>query len=269
MLNDLEAADARLAHLADEFENRERLSLVERAPADAYVAFRLDGIKASKVHLKDRVENDKFAQGIRDAINDVYKLMRRQVPKTADSNLFVGAIAWSDEVSFLVNRGENYYERRLLKLATVLAGNLSARMTLHFFGPQQGRALSHIAFDARPILLSTPGEIEEYVEYRWLIAQRNACGKVLRLAGAVPDEELYERSTYGSLAKVRRLVQEHNLDDVRATAMRAFEVLVPNVNDDLVPHSPRTADMDQWKHLAARIERARRRLGGQRLDLDP
>lgn len=187
-----------LLALHDRFTRVEAESLVPTVGDGQPLVVRLDGVKASKRHLKDVLRNAAFADALAEAIQVTYRLWRDWAPEEHRPYL-LAALALSDEVSFLVNQGPNYYARRVLKICTTLCGTLSAAATIAFARRAGGRRRSKgdrrretiIAFDARPILVRDSGAVSDYCRWRQLLACRNAMARALRLRSDLADR-LYE-----------------------------------------------------------------------------
>ncbi|PRP95389.1 hypothetical protein ENSA5_39740 [Enhygromyxa salina] len=94
----------------------------------------------------------------------------------------------------MVNRGDNYYNRRLLKITTVLASTLSGAMGLAYSQPgarMDPRGVPVATFDGRPLLLGGENDLLAYIRCRRLLHARNAMAKVLRLKSELSNERLY------------------------------------------------------------------------------
>src|SRR5258707_9696553 len=98
-----------LKALEPHFKQIEDESLVQsRCPQEQYPCIRLDGVKASKNHLKDKLVNKAFGTALKEAIQVAYYLHRNFIHPAA-GNFFLGACSFSDEVSFVLNNQGNYY----------------------------------------------------------------------------------------------------------------------------------------------------------------
>lgn len=190
-----ESTQAELLTLLEHFTAREQQArTLEAAPDDKLLIIRADGIKASKHFLKDSLEHPAYHGALHSAIIKTYKLWRQWAPK--HNPYLLGALRLSDEVSFIVNRGENYYHRRLYKITSTLASTLSGSMSLEFAqtthrnNNQQPRIM---AFDGRPLLLEDMEELFAYIRCRRLLFSRNAMGRVLRLESDLGEEGLYRQ----------------------------------------------------------------------------
>jgi tRNA(His) guanylyltransferase len=94
------------------------------------------------------------------------------------------AYTQSDEISLLMHRGENLFERKLRKFESILAGEASA-----FFSLLLG---SHAAFDCRVCQLPLEQDVIDYFRWRQEDARRNAlnahCYWLWRKKGKSPTE---------------------------------------------------------------------------------
>lgn len=188
---DLNALDE---HFRDRENDARRL---DEAPAGTWVIIRCDGVRANKRFLSQTLHNPRFASALSDATKQVCLLYRSFAPQDARPYV-AGALVISDEVSFIVNRGPNYHERRLWKLATTLCSALAAAMSIHMERAARDASESvpeHpqiINFDARPLVLAAAADVIDYIRWRRLLATRNALAKALRLGGHCAGTTLYE-----------------------------------------------------------------------------
>lgn len=84
-----------------------------------------------------------------------------------------------------------------------------------------------MAFDARPLLLPTPRDIEDYIRYRWLLAGRNALCKVIRLNKVLSEQELYDSDYKNDLDFLSHLVESNSLQRDFEEAISDFTLFVP------------------------------------------
>lgn len=240
----------RLAVLEDRFRKAEDYALTQRvAPPGSYLCIRLDGVKASKIHLKSVLTNQDYTLALGKSIAAVYYLYRDQC-SGAPRNFFLCACSISDEVSFVLSDQPNYYDNRLMKLATHMSGALSAAMSTTFQPKQRrqnGPTLS--TFDARPIILANATDVADYLSLRWLVSYRNAMGKALRLARAIPDTELYESNLKSDLAGLAEHVAAHGLIRDVEQIMSTFTLWLPDVDRRLQPRRPDTDGDFVWTHV--------------------
>ena len=220
-----------LAALSTRFAAIESNSEREHAcPLGQYPVFRLDGIKASKQHLKDHFIHERFNEALGRAVDTTYYLFRNWGPKEA-GNFFLCVTSFSDEVSFVLGNGGNYYDNRIMKIATVLAGTLSGAMTAAFHpragGKRETFRIEVAAFDARPLILADRAAVDDYLEYRWLVSYRNALSKALRLEKRVSDADLYETDLKNDLQRLAQLVDEHGLCRQVRTILSTYTLYVP------------------------------------------
>ncbi len=164
------------------------------APAGFFIVMRADGIKASKHFLKDTLEQPDYHNALHDAVGQVYRIWRNWAP-SANRPYLLGALRLSDEVSLFVNRGDNYFARRLLKITSTLASTLSGSMTLAYASRARGLLARApvMAFDGRPLLLEDGADFVSYIRCRRLLHARNAMARVLRLKSDLSDDQLYEQ----------------------------------------------------------------------------
>lgn len=184
-----------LAGLLVRFKEEEvRAAAMVEAPFGNYVIVRADGVKVTKRLLKDRIHNDEFYNAVCSATTSCMT-MWRDYAKPEHRPYLLGAFAMSDEVSFIVGTGDNYYDRRLWKMVTTLGSTLSGATTVYLGQKVKGGRPLVVAFDARPLLVQDTMELRDYLWCRALIGLRNAMNRVLRLSGKDTEAELYRDVT--------------------------------------------------------------------------
>lgn len=229
-----------IAKLDSKFREIETYSRLQHASqADNYLCYRLDGIKASKTHLKDCLVNDRYNLSFVKAIRSVYFLLRNQTD-SVNKNFFFCAFSASDEVSFVLNRGENYYKNRIFKIGTMLAGTLSSAMTIQFEllkpntkkkGKKKNQSKGYptiLAFDSRPLIFKTSNDVKEYIKFRWSIACRNAACKVLRLESELSDDEIYGADLNNNVEAIFNEIRKYDLTELYNQAVSSFSLFVPD-----------------------------------------
>lgn len=240
--------------LSAQFASIEQASMtMPTAPPGTYVVYRADGIKVSKRYLADKFSYPAFATALHGAIENVYHLFRRctgeEHGEREGGNFFLGMIAVSDEVSFVLNNRRNFLGNRLLKTTTSLASTLSAAMSLRFANestrtakPTAGghRWPQVVAFDGRPLVLDGYGQLEEYLEHRWLLSARSAMCKVLRVEKIVSERDLYATDLKEDIPELAALLDQHGLRESCSELMKEFTLFLPeqpNAEAKLVPFS--------------------------------
>ena len=202
--------------------------LIPNYSPDKFLCIRLDGIKVSKTLLKDKLVNQFFDKSLASAIKTVYFLCRGFTP-IENLNFFVSAFSASDEVSFILNKGENYYKNRPHKISTVFAGNFSSAMTI-----QNGIRIKQskekkiypkiIAFDARPLILRNKEEIKDYIYYRWMLYYRNSMCKVLRLTYRDLTNQIYNTGLKDDIYGLGELINKYDVVSQLETALTAAKI---------------------------------------------
>jgi|GEM_PF-2883928 len=216
-----------LQSLLGTFTDREAKALSEpEIPDEAYLCVRLDGIRHSKMFLKDDLENEDYDVVMRDSIHSLHAMMKTIFANEYPEN-FVCACSFSDEVSFvLLNRISNErYEKRTMKICTSLCGNLSAVMTKKSNYSNSKRLRRLLSFDARPIYLNDVNDIVAYVRHRYLLASRQAFGKVLRLREYSGCNEDGIKKDYDN---ARTIVEEKGWADEAETIRKSFRIYLPH-----------------------------------------
>lgn len=220
-MKDYTAERAELEELSREFEGLEAASLsMTRVEAPQRLIVRCDGVKLSKRFLKDALKNPRFDDALRRSVCSVFAVLGRMIPRGAPL-LIQRVLILSDEVSFVLSTGDNYYNRRVMKLTTLLGGTLSSAMTGQFEFPRLKRRRKRhsdaypelICFDARPIVVEGD-ELERYLRWRWLLFLRNEMSKVLRLRSSLTDEEIYATSLRTDPAALWAALGDHGLQEI-------------------------------------------------------
>ena len=167
-----------LEQLEKKFKQNEQDSLaVVTIPNKKYLCIRMDGFKASKNHLKDKLTYQHFHNSLYKASKDLFKSFKNYLTREYKSSV-LSIFVINDEVSVILNNDNNHNDaKRIMKLCSLFASTLSVSMTKSF---NTRKYSGTIAFDARPIILEQ-NEISEYLRYRYLIATRYAYWKVLKL----------------------------------------------------------------------------------------
>lgn len=222
------------------FKKIEDESLTKKTACEGqYLCFRLDGIKASKFHLKDTVINQHFNDSLNSAIFNVYQLLRYQIKK-GNINFFLGVLSVSDEVSFILNNCDNYYRNRIMKIGTMLSGLLSASMTAHYQGrvetPPDYELKNLIGFDSRPLVLKNTDEIKDYLWHRYLLGHRNAIMKVLRLKSNLSDEKIYESDLKNNFKLLYSKITDSTQMDAYIRMSKSLCLYLPNGKGTLIRH---------------------------------
>ncbi|WP_181314958.1 tRNA(His) guanylyltransferase Thg1 family protein [Photobacterium phosphoreum] len=206
------------------FENIEKQSAaLVTTPPQHYLIVRLDGIGLSKKYLKDSLVNKAFKEIMTQAIQETYCVLHRQSKSNA-KQVFLGAVMASDEVSFIFNTSDNYFDKRLFKTVTTLASTLSC-----FFTRDGAKYLMMGSFDGRPLVVENLQQVNDYIAHRLAIYCRNTMAKTLRLDG-VPDNELYSDSNNNNLDYYQAQFEQRNinLDDI----IKSCTLFLPSLADD-------------------------------------
>lgn len=196
-------------------------------PKQHYLVVRLDGIGLSKKYLKDELSNKRFQKKMIKAIQQTYYALHRKSPSNAQQ-IFLGMVMASDEVSFILNTFDNYFDDKLFKIVTTIASTFSSFFSQEEAGSNPKNAITG-SFDGRPLILENLKEVNEYIAYRAAIYSRNSMAKALRLKG-VPNNELYCDTNNNNLDYYQTKFNQLALDmDVIKTGC---VVLVPSNTKD-------------------------------------
>lgn len=279
--DELEAKRAAIAQLNTQFTAIEKEALLtEAAPLGSYIVCRADGIKASKKYLADKLTYPAFKEALHGAVETVYHLFRRctgeEHGEREGGNFFLGIIAVSDEVSFILNNRRNFLKNRLVKTTTSLASALSGAMSLSFAeeSTKYARPAANgyrrpqvMAFDGRPLVLESYALVEEYLKHRWLLSVRSAMCKVLRVQKIVDDRTLYDTGLKDELPRLADLIVQHGMENECAQLMSEFCLFLPgesHAEARLVPYLAAPCVDDEALSLCRR--QLRRMAAGSRAD---
>lgn len=221
-----------LCELHNKFKTIESNSaaLIE-TPKLHYLVVRLDGIGLSKKYLKDQLTNKQFKNMMIKAVQDTYFVLHRKTPTNAQQ-IFLGAIVASDEVSFILNTYDNYFNDRIIKIVTTIASTFSCFFTKQGLQQNSNNGI-YGSFDGKPLILRNIDEVKEYISYRTAIYNRNSMAKVLRLKG-VSSEELYDD-------------RNHNNIDYYQTKFEQLNIKIDDINKECIFLSPYFTDDKKLK----------------------
>jgi tRNA(His) 5'-end guanylyltransferase len=217
-----------LCDLNSQFKDIEEKSVsFTSTPKGHYLVVRLDGIGLSKKYLKDKVIHKQFQKVMIKAIEQTYYVLHRKSPSNAQQ-LFLGVVMASDEVSFILNTYDNYFDDRLFKIVTTIASTFTNFFTQE--GVHKNRNLSITgSFDGKPLILPNLEDVNKYIAYRAAVYTRNSMAKLLRIKG-VDCHELYNPKNNNNLDYYQMKFSQLNL---QADALSdGCIVLVPSRGDD-------------------------------------
>lgn len=219
------------------FEEIEKKSarLITASPHQ-YLIVRIDGIGLSKKYLKNSLINKNFKETMLQAIKETYFVLHRKSRSNAQQ-VFLGAVVASDEVSFIFNRYDNYFEHRLFKSVTTLASTLSS-----FFTRNGAKHSMMGSFDGRPLVVESLQQVNDYIAHRIAIYCRNTMAKTLRLKG-VPDTELYSDANNNNIDYYQTQFEKKALciDEI----VKNCTVFIPCLKDDKKLHAIRNKSLEK------------------------
>ena len=161
------------------------------------------------------------------AIEQTYYVLHRKSASNAQQ-LFLGVVMASDEVSFILNTYDNYFDDRLFKTVTTIASTFTSFFTKE--GINKDRSISITgSFDGKPLILPNLEEVNKYIAYRAAIYTRNSMAKLLRIKG-VENEELYSPENHNNLDYYQVKFNQLNLDTDSITD--GCIVYIPSRSDD-------------------------------------
>lgn len=98
-------------------------------PDGKYMCIRLDGFNATKKILKDKLTNSAFNTALGEAHKNVFWSFRHHLNLHYTSSIVCSFIA-NDEVSIILNKDNDNYDNRVIKLCSLFSGVLSSAMSL-------------------------------------------------------------------------------------------------------------------------------------------
>ena len=217
-----------LCDLNSQFKDIEAKSVsFTSTPKQHYLVVRLDGIGLSKKYLKDKVINKQFQKVMIKAIEQTYYVLHRKSASNAQQ-LFLGVVMASDEVSFILNTYDNYFDDRLFKIVTTIASTFTSFFTKEGINKDRNMSITG-SFDGKPLILPNLEEVNKYMAYRAAVYTRNSMAKLLRLKG-VACNELYNPKNNNNLDYYQMKLSQLNLkaDDLSEGCI----VFVPSRGDD-------------------------------------
>lgn len=218
-------------------------------PLQSILTYRLDGVQASKLFLKDVVKNKRYNRALQNATRNTYFRFRNLKPLDVP-NYFLCAVTISDEVSFALYPGDNMHGNRVFKIGSLLSGNLSVNMTnaheltKQYVMDNQKRIKAkkplslpkQLFFDSRPLIINNIEHLKSYISYRWMLGYRNAMCKVLRLKSSLTDEDIYETPLKNDVEALEAKINRLCLWKKVATAMDDFSLFIPSTDGKLERH---------------------------------
>lgn len=222
-----------LAQLEHKYKERETASLQhQQVPEQQYLCIRMDGFHLTKKFLKDMLVNHAFNEALQETHQSLFCAFRHFLNKQFTSSIVCSFIA-NDEVSVVLNKDNDNFNRRIMKLCSLFSGVVSSAMTTEL--QKRIPVKSIVAFDARPILLNDKQEVVEYVRSRYLIANRYAYWKALRLNKV---DNIYDPIIMADIDRLKSLAAQHKLLDKAKKIRAGFKLYIPEQTK-----KPKTIDL--------------------------
>ena len=130
----------------------------QAVPPESYIVVRLDGVTFSKV-TKNLGLRKPFDHGFMDKMLNVTQYLMEQVPDVEV------AYTQSDEITLVFGGNTDYFNRRVEKLASVLAARAAGFMSMQLGSP--------VAFDGRLSVFPTQELVDENLTWRIEDAAKN------------------------------------------------------------------------------------------------
>ena len=214
-----------LFHLQNKYKQKEKDSLQEaHIPDDCYLCVRLDGFNSTKQYLKDVVINQVYTKCLSDAHFKVFRAFRHHLNKQFTSSIVCSYMA-NDEISIILNKNNDNYDKRIMKICTLLCGALSSAMTIQMH--TETSEFKFTSFDARPIILASRKEIVEYLRSRYLISKKYAYWKILRLN---EFEGVYEDNIKNNIDNAVKFSNEYGYNSDALKVISTYKFFLPQKN---------------------------------------
>lgn len=213
-----------LEGLTVKYKEREKDSLTHtQVPDEKYLCIRLDGFNATSKFLKNELTNNNFNTSLLQAHKNLFWSFRHHLNYYYTSSIVCSFIA-NDEVSIILNKDNDNYNKRVMKLCSLFAGVLSSSMSLNI--NRNNDKIGIVAFDSRPIILNSQEEIIEYLRYRYLVAKRYAYWKALRLN---KFNKVYEDDVkYNIDVAIQHVIDRGEEKDAKKV-LKSYKLLIPEL----------------------------------------
>lgn len=195
-----------------------------------YFSIRLDGVKFTQKYSRKEFIPEFMNSMISDSVFETYQILFNKHEEDL-KNLVLCVVQVNDEVTFILNKGNNKYDRRILKILSIINGLMSSWSTNIVLERQgEGNALGTKIeyYDARPIILNDTKDIADYVKYRYLVAKKHALAKTLKCNGVKIKSSVWE-----NIFVSNKMVAEGKLESEFQKIENTFHLYIPDENYNL------------------------------------
>lgn len=218
-----------LSDLKNKFSSIESTSIKHSAGKNQFLAIRLDGVRFTHKYSRKEFIPFKMNSMVTESVFETYQSIFNKHDQDK-KNMVLCIIQVNDEVTFVFNRGNNKYERRILKILSIVNGLMSSWSTNYILKNQNDKLLGTQVeyYDARPIILSSHPDICEYIKYRYLTAKKHALAKTLKFNNIAITPKTWE-----NISASKKLVAENKLHSEFEKIEETFKLYVPDDNYNL------------------------------------
>ncbi len=146
-------------------------------------------------------------------------------------NFFVAIVQVNDEVTFIINKGSNKFERKIIKIITIISGLLSFWTTNYLLKNQDSSKpkLTEVEYyDARPLIMNNQEEVFNYIKYRYWTARKHGQAKTLKFNGLNLKPNVWENVNSSSVK-----LKDHDLYSEYYHLESTFKVYIPDLKYNL------------------------------------
>jgi len=215
---------AELSKLKKKYTSREKDSVKHEYGPGEYLAIRLDGVRFTHKYSRKEFITEFMNTMISDTVFEVYQVLFNKHEKDL-KNLVLCVVQVNDEVTFILNKGDNKYDRRILKILSIINGLMSSWSTNIVLERQRKNTKLKTKieyYDARPIILSDTEDITNYVKYRYLVAKKHALAKTLKFNNVKITPPIWE-----NISRSKKMVAERKLEAEFHKIENTFTLYVP------------------------------------------
>lgn len=178
-------------------EIESKSSCTRIAPVGKYIVIRIDGVGLRTRYLNDSIKNPQFNKIMDYAIRETYFITHRKSPTNAQQ-IYIGATSTSDEAIFIFNTENNYFQRQILHMASLIVSTFTAyfiKMADRIAKSTETKPMFGV-FTAKSYVLNSLDDVINYVNYRASFAARHQLTKELRLNGLNEESLRFKTHLY-------------------------------------------------------------------------
>ena len=184
---------------------------------EKYLIIKLDGIGMKRKYLNSQIHDRDFQEIIEHALRDTYFVTHRRTPTDAQQ-IYLGAIASSDEVTFIFNKVDNYYHRDMNRIVSTITSTFTAFFIKESYRWSKAKNTKPYfgAFQSSAYLVTDLDRIIDFVASRCTTIAYNQIKKEVCLKSN--GEVLMPKNLSASyVTELRHLVDEYEIDIEKIT----------------------------------------------------